>query len=98
MATIKSAFTALTLALSFKTAASVPLRRSQKLLDKFSSLVIFGDSYTDDGVHSYTPPVEAQVRHLNLIMSSKVSIRGRLSSRHDLCLEPWNISFDQCKH
>lgn len=66
MASMKSALTALALAVAFETAASVPLRRSQKLLDKFSSLVIFGDSYTDDGVHSYTPPVSAQVRNFNL--------------------------------
>lgn len=36
-------------------------KRSQLLLSKFSSLVVFGDSYTDDGVYNYTPPVAAQV-------------------------------------
>ena len=62
MAAIKSALAVLSLALALETVAGVPLKRSQKFLDKFSSLVIFGDSYTDDGVHSYTPPVAAQVR------------------------------------
>ncbi|PWY92183.1 hypothetical protein BO70DRAFT_305454, partial [Aspergillus heteromorphus CBS 117.55] len=37
-----------------------PTPRSQALIDKFSSLVVFGDSYTDDGVYSYIPPVANQ--------------------------------------
>ncbi|PYH95902.1 GDSL Lipase/Acylhydrolase family protein [Aspergillus ellipticus CBS 707.79] len=34
--------------------------RSQGLLETFSSLVVFGDSYTDDGVYDYIPPVGSQ--------------------------------------
>lgn len=40
--------------------------RTQPLLSKFSSLVVFGDSYTDDGVYNYTPPVATQVPTLYL--------------------------------
>ncbi|RAL16775.1 SGNH/GDSL hydrolase family protein [Aspergillus homomorphus CBS 101889] len=57
---MKSALAALVLALASGTAVCAPSKRSQALLKKFSSLVVFGDSYTDDGVYSYTPPVAEQ--------------------------------------
>ncbi|KAJ5714373.1 uncharacterized protein N7483_011554 [Penicillium malachiteum] len=63
MTSVKSAFAALAaliISLAPDTVVCTPVKRSQGLVNKFSSLVIFGDSYTDDGVHSYTPPVAAQ--------------------------------------
>ncbi|PYH76303.1 hypothetical protein BO82DRAFT_296554 [Aspergillus uvarum CBS 121591] len=57
---MKSALGVLVLALTASPAVCSPSRRSQAMLKKFSSLVIFGDSYTDDGVYSYAPPVAAQ--------------------------------------
>ncbi|KAJ6035970.1 hypothetical protein N7540_000249 [Penicillium herquei] len=55
-----AAVAALILSLAPQTVVCTPVKRSSGLVNKFSSLVIFGDSYTDDGVHSYTPPVAAQ--------------------------------------
>ncbi|KAL4804386.1 GDSL Lipase/Acylhydrolase family protein [Aspergillus unguis] len=39
---------------------SAPTHHQKGLVKKFSSLVVFGDSYTDNGVYSYTPPVANQ--------------------------------------
>lgn len=55
-------FTLLVLALTPSVAVGAPLQqRPQALLKKFTSLVVFGDSYTDNGVRSYKPPVAAEV-------------------------------------
>ncbi|KAJ5740990.1 hypothetical protein N7493_000862 [Penicillium malachiteum] len=55
-----AALAVLILSLAPDTVVCAAVKRSQGLVNKFSSVVIFGDSYTDDGVHSYTPPVAAQ--------------------------------------
>ncbi|RHZ43904.1 putative C6 transcription factor [Aspergillus thermomutatus] len=68
---MKLAFTVLVLALTPTATVSAPLQqRSRALLKKFTSLVVFGDSYTDNGVRSYTPPVAAE--------STKTSDGGRV--------------------
>ncbi|KAL3471350.1 hypothetical protein BJX99DRAFT_29548 [Aspergillus californicus] len=43
---------------------------SRPLLKKFTSFVVFGDSYTDNGVRSYTPPVSEE--------STEASTGGRV--------------------
>jgi phospholipase/lecithinase/hemolysin len=59
---MKLAFALLELALTLGVAFSAPLPQpSRALLKKFTSLVVFGDSYTDNGVRSYKPPVPAEV-------------------------------------
>jgi hypothetical protein len=40
--------------LSICSASSLP-SSSKRMLKKFSSLVVFGDSYTDQGLHQYRP-------------------------------------------
>ncbi|GIJ81601.1 hypothetical protein Asppvi_000100 [Aspergillus pseudoviridinutans] len=68
---MKLAFTLLVLALAPSSTVSAPLQqRSRELLKKFSSLVVFGDSYTDNGVRSYKPPVATE--------SAKRSTGGRV--------------------
>ncbi|GAQ08557.1 hypothetical protein ALT_5878 [Aspergillus lentulus] len=68
---MKLAFTLLVLALTPSVAVGAPLQqRPQALLKKFTSLVVFGDSYTDNGVRSYKPPVAAE--------STKRSTGGRV--------------------
>jgi hypothetical protein len=41
--------------------ASSPPSASRSMARKFSSLVIFGDSYTDQGVHQYRPASDGTV-------------------------------------
>ncbi|KAF4292516.1 hypothetical protein KXW98_007063 [Aspergillus fumigatus] len=68
---MKLAFALLELALTLGVAFSAPLPQpSRALLKKFTSLVVFGDSYTDNGVRSYKPPVPAE--------STKRSTGGRV--------------------
>ncbi|KAL4908787.1 hypothetical protein BDW74DRAFT_187320 [Aspergillus multicolor] len=55
---MKSLFTTLVLASTALSAPTTP--NPQGLLSRFSSLVVFGNSYTDNGVYSYTPPVAPQ--------------------------------------
>ncbi|RDW81495.1 SGNH/GDSL hydrolase family protein [Aspergillus mulundensis] len=43
------------------TALSAPSNpHPNALISKFSSLIVFGNSYTDNGIHAYTPPVPPQ--------------------------------------
>jgi phospholipase/lecithinase/hemolysin len=59
---MKLAFTVLVLAATPCATVGAPLeQRPRALLKKFTSLVVFGDSYTDNGVRSYKPPVAAEV-------------------------------------
>ncbi|KAF7162418.1 hypothetical protein CNMCM5623_007709 [Aspergillus felis] len=68
---MKLVFTLLVLALAPTATVSAPLQqRSRELLKRFTSLVVFGDSYTDNGVRSYKPPVAAE--------SAKRSTGGRV--------------------
>ncbi|GFG12474.1 hypothetical protein IFM5058_05964 [Aspergillus udagawae] len=68
---MKLAFTLPVLALASTATVGGPLQqRSRELLKKFTSLVVFGDSYTDNGIRSYKPPVAAE--------SAKTSTGGRV--------------------
>ncbi|GFF87540.1 hypothetical protein IFM53868_05181 [Aspergillus udagawae] len=68
---MKLAFTLPVLALAPTATVGGPLQqRSLELLKKFTSLVVFGDSYTDNGIRSYKPPVAAE--------SAKTSTGGRV--------------------
>jgi hypothetical protein len=57
---MKTALGSLVLALATAASSAPTMLRHQGLLRRFSSLVVFGDSYTDNGVYSYIPPVAPQ--------------------------------------
>ncbi|GFF52113.1 LOW QUALITY PROTEIN: hypothetical protein IFM46972_09459 [Aspergillus udagawae] len=72
---MKLAFTLLVLALAPTATVGGPLQqRSRELLKRFTSLVVFGDSYTDNGIRSYKPPVAAEVQPQSSIESEVLTI------------------------
>jgi phospholipase/lecithinase/hemolysin len=72
---MKLAFTLPVLALAPTATVGGPLQqRSRELLKKFTSLVVFGDSYTDNGIRSYKPPVAAEVQPQRSIESEVLTI------------------------
>lgn len=67
---MKSTLGSLVLALATAASSAPTTLHHQGLLRRFSSLVVFGDSYTDNGVYSYIPPVAPQ--------SNETSTGGRV--------------------
>jgi phospholipase/lecithinase/hemolysin len=67
---MKSTLGSLVLALVTAASSAPTTLHHQGLLRRFSSLVVFGDSYTDNGVYSYIPPVAPQ--------SNETSTGGRV--------------------